>query len=285
MKNRIAINTLAFYGYPLETAAEEIAKLGVGFIEPVYIAKYSPELKEEYFTDNNARDFLLQAQNLGLKIRSVASHMDMSLPGAVDTFRKRMKFAKNLGAEIIITNTSHIENAPQFYKNMQVLSGTAEEMKLIIGLENPGDGQGYIMNNATDGVTMLEKIGSDRIKLNYDFSNIHSLYKAEKTYEEGLNKAIPYMAHLHLKNIKDKNGRWPVCGLSEGIINYKQLFIQFPELAKLPMSMELPVRFGYNEKFEFVRFDKEKVPSLASIRKVLNESLAYMNDVLPNDKR
>jgi len=89
-----------------------------------------------------------------------------------------------------------------------------------------------------------QKVALNQIKLNYDFSNIQFLYKGEKAYDEGLGNAIPYMAHLHLKNIKLQNGDWPVCNLEEGIIDYQKIFSQYPQLLGIPMSMELSVRFG-----------------------------------------
>ena len=53
----IAINTLAFYGYPLDTALEEIARLASD-VEPVYISKYDPTLREEYFNETQRpKDF------------------------------------------------------------------------------------------------------------------------------------------------------------------------------------------------------------------------------------
>jgi sugar phosphate isomerase/epimerase len=276
LKNsNIAINTLAFNGYSRETAIHETARAGAQFIEPVYISKYDPALKENYFTPANARDFAAQIKQEELSVRSMASHMDMGRLDTIEVFEKRMEFAKTLGAGIILTNTSHMGNERQFFKNMATLAGIARDLNLTIGLENPGDGQGYIMNNAADGVRILEILDSEWIKLNYDFSNIHTLSKGRTTYDTGLGNALPHIGHLHLKNIRQQDDHWVVCSLGEGIINYKEIFSAYPALKDIPMSIELPVRFGYDKEFNFVLLDKEG-PTLESIHAILHDSILFL---------
>ncbi|MBN9384806.1 MAG: sugar phosphate isomerase/epimerase [Chitinophagaceae bacterium] len=271
----IAINTLAFNGYSWETALYATAGTGIGTIEPVYISKYDPALKESYFTQANAGNLLKQIKQAGLSVRSMASHMDMGLMDSVEVFQKRMEFAKTLGAEIILTNTSHIGNERQFFKNMKVLSDIGAELKLTIGLENPGDGQGYLMSNATDGVRILEILDSDRVRLNYDFSNIHTLSKGRITYDTGLGNALSHIGHLHLKNVRWQNDHWAVCGLGEGVIDYKEIFRAYPALLDVPMSIELPFRFAYDKDFNFVMQETE-VPALEKISGLLNESILFL---------
>ena len=278
MNLEIALNTLAFNGYSWEIALNEIAELGVQFIEPVYISKYNPQLKEAHFTQTNARKISSQIEKTGLKVRSLASHMDMGLADSVYVFQKRMEFAKNLGAEIILTNSSHIENEREFFINMEVLARSAEQLKLKIGLENPGDGHNYIMNNASEGAAILVKFPSEWVTLNYDFSNIHTLTKGRNTYDNGLEKALPHIAHLHLKNVKQRNGHWLICGLEEGIINYKKIFRKYPALWNVPMSIELPVRFEYDKNFDFMPQNR-KLPSLERIHKILYDSIIYLENL------
>ncbi len=153
MNTKIELNTLASNGYPMEVALTETARLGVKFIEPVYISKYYPELQESYFTKNNAMSLLQQVKNSGLKVKSVASIWTWDCP---------------------------------------------------------------------------------------------------------------------------------VGGLSEGVVDYKHLFQQFPKLTRLPMSIELPVRFGYNEKFDFVMLDNGQKPTLEEQHNVLNDSLIWLKSITKN---
>jgi sugar phosphate isomerase/epimerase len=271
----IAINTLAFHGYPLDTALEEIARLGT-CVEPVFIAKYDPTLREEYFSESNAQTLRTRLEGLRLKATSMGSHMDLGQPDAVDIFLRRMEFAKAIGAGMILTNASQKPRETVFSRNVETLAAHAEKLDLVIALENPGDGQDQLLGTGTEGVTLLRKLGSDRVRLNYDFSNVFTYSRGNRRPEEELASVLPYVGHLHLKNVKPWEGGWAVCGLEEGVIDYVRLFQQFPALSRLPMSIELPLRFGYDAEFRFGLRQDLATLSLSDIRRVLRNSLGYL---------
>jgi hypothetical protein len=66
-----------------------------------------------------------------------------------------------------------------------------------------------------------------------------------------------------------------VCSLGEGIVNYKEIFRAYPALRDIPMSIELPVRFGYDKEFNFVLQDREG-PSLENIHSILHDSILFL---------
>lgn len=47
----------------------------------------------------------------------------------------------------------------------------AEQLGLIIGLENPGDGSDNLINTAADGIALLDTLGYPHLRLNYDAAN------------------------------------------------------------------------------------------------------------------
>jgi len=284
----IAINTLAFHGYPLDTALEEIARL-TDDVEPVYISKYDPTLREEYFSEHNAQMLRRRLEQLGLKVTSMASHMDLGQPEAVDIFKRRMDFANAIGAGIILTNAGRRSQERTFFRNIEAQAAYAENLDLMIALENPGDGQDQLLGTGMDGVAVLKKLGSDRVKLNYDFSNVFTYSQTTKRPEQELESVLPHVCHLHLKNVKSWDGvgfpnatgrvwgpGWAVCGLDEGVIDYRSLFRQFPALWSIPMSVELPLRFGFDARFHFALRETLAAPSLESIRAILKSSLDYL---------
>ena len=271
----IAINTLAFHGYPLDTALEEIAQL-TSEVEPVYISKYDPTLDEDYFNERNARMLRQRLEGLRLKVTSMASHMDLGQPGSVNIFKRRMDFAKGIGAGVILTNASHESQGQTFLRNIEALAAHAEDLDLTIALENPGDGQDQLLGTGVDGVTILEKLGSDRVRLNYDFCNVFTYSQRTTRPEQELESVVPYVRHLHLKNVKPWGGGWAVCGLDEGILDYRHLFRQFPAPSGIPMSIELPLRFGFDAELHFGLRQKFTVPSLDDIRRILKDSLEYL---------
>jgi sugar phosphate isomerase/epimerase len=268
----IAINTLAFHGYPLETALAEIARLGTS-VEPVYISKYDPSLREEDFTEENARTLRRRLDGLRLKAQVMGSHMDLGHPDAVDIFRRRMEFARAIGAGTILTNAGRKSQEPVFYRNLERLAVPAEELDLVIALENPGDGQDQLLGTGVEGIAILEKMGLERVRLNYDFCNVWTHAKGTIRPQEELAAVLPYVGHLHVKNVKSCEGGWAVCGLDEGVIDYEELFRRFPALSHIPMSIELPIRFGYDADFKFGLRQTPAIPSLQDIAGILKSAL------------
>ena len=270
----MAINTLAFHGYSLDTALEEIAQFARD-VEPVYISKYDPTLREEYFNETNAEVLRQRLEGLRLKVTSMGSHLDLGQTEAVEIFRRRMEFARAVGAGMILTNATEKSRKATFFRNIETLAAYAEKLDLVIALENPGDGQDQLLGTGIEGAAILEELGSDRVRLNYDFSNVFTYSKGTRRPDEELEAVLPCVSHLHLKNVRLWEGTWPVCGLEAGIIDYQRLFQQYPALLTIPMSIELPIRFGYDAAFRFRLREELATPSLDSIRKTLQDSLNY----------
>lgn len=217
---------------------------------------------------------------LRLKIISMGSHMDLGQTNAAAIIKKRMEFAKMIGAGTIITNASRNSHQMAFYKNMDKLIAYAEKTDLIIALENPGDGQDQLLGSGTEGIVVLERLGSDRVRLNYDFSNVFTYSKGKKHPEQELTMLLPYIGHLHLKNVKLQKGQWIVCGIGEGIIDYRRILRQFPALLNVPMSIELPIGFGYDAQFNFAKRETFTVPPLERIKGVLSSSLEFLCSIM-----
>ena len=47
-----------------------------------------------------------------------------------------------------------------FFRNIRILAAHAERLGMIIGLENPGNGEDNLFNVAEDGLKLLEQIDS-----------------------------------------------------------------------------------------------------------------------------
>jgi len=271
----IAINTLAFHCCPLDMALEEIARL-TDHVEPVFITKYDPTLREEYFTETNARGLANRLEQLRLKTISMGSHMDLGQANAADIFKKRMEFAKVIGTRTIISNAGRKSSETAFCKNMDQLITYAEEIDMVIALENPGDGRDWLLGSVQEGIAVLERLGSDRVRLNYDFSNVFTYSKGTRHPEQELEELLPYIGRLHLKNVKLQKQDWMVCSIGQGVIDYRSLFQQFPELWNIPMSIELPVGFGYDAQFDFALRETFTSPPVERIRRILSDSLDYL---------
>jgi hypothetical protein len=77
-------------------------------------------------------------------------------------------------------------------KNMERLVEKAESLNMIIGLENPGDGKENIIDSGKAGTPVLQQIGSDLVRFNYDFGNVISHFKERLRPEEDYKYALPF---------------------------------------------------------------------------------------------
>lgn len=279
MEPSIAINTLAYHGYDLPTALREIADLGARYVEPVYILSYYDDMDEGCFDKENARAVRGLFSEYGLKSVAVAAHMDIGAADAIIRFVKRMEFAREVGASVVITNATQKSTEVLFYKNIQKLAKRAEQLGLIIALENPGDGRNSLLSSGECAASVIGRIGSESVKLNYDFSNIFSYSKGKNRPEDDMTYALPHIAHLHLKNIRPEKDEWVFTDLASGEIDYRRILSTLVQQSSIvPMSIELPLRFGYDSAFYFNRSASggPPPPPLDQIRSILKSSLEYV---------
>jgi len=259
MKQIVAVNTLAYHGYTLEEAFKNLASTGVIYVEPVFIRSYYHELTEEYFNASNAR----YVKNL---------------------FIKRMDFGKELGARVINTNAALKENSRIFFNNIEKIAEYAENIDIYVGFENPGAGENNILGNGKEGAVLIEKIGSERIGLNYDFGNTLMYSKEAVKPEEDFLNAIQYTIHLHLKDmIKERDGFY-LTRIGGGMVNYGAILENIRVLKPdLPVSIELPLRFRWNLSYRFISDEITEPPSIDYINRVVSESLDYVQKKLHGD--
>lgn len=269
----MAVNTLAFHGYEIAQALEQIKALGFSHVEPALISSYYAEMDDGYFSAERARSLSAMISGHGLAVAAMSAHMDMGETGSVESFRRRMDFALDLGARYLHTNATTEEKASVFMNNLEALLPHAESTGLVITLENPGDGEENIIPSGKQGAALIRKIGSPNLRLNYDFSNVYSYSKGSTKPEEDFRHALPYCAHLHLKEMRPDGKRWRFVSIGGGITDYGSIFGCLAERQiDLPMSIELPLRFFRGPDFK-IRYNPEvEPPPLSSICAVLRES-------------
>ncbi|MBW2122781.1 MAG: sugar phosphate isomerase/epimerase [Deltaproteobacteria bacterium] len=261
MEPIVSINTIAYQGLDLRTALST--------------AGYSEGFAEKDFSPGKARQLSNMLSEAGLLTVALAAHIDLGTEGAVSAFRRRIDFAMELGAKIVHTNPSQLTKSDLFYRNMEDLAPFAASRGAIIALENPGDGEGSLIGSGKQGVSLIQRVGSDSVRLNYDFCNAFSYSKGMIRPEEELHDNLPYTVHFHLKDMVQQERGWVFSEIGKGVIDYPAIFKFLagePEIP--PISIEFPCRFRRARDFR-----PEKNPSpppLQAIRHVLRGSLEYV---------
>lgn len=282
--NHLALNTLAFHGRPFERAFEMTAELGFRYVEPALIQNYYPDiLGDSFFCAPNGRRFSAMATGAGLKVKSVGVHF--ALGDRADdaaAMIKRLEFAKELGAEIVISNGAGRHSLRGFLDCIDKVTPVLEDYGLVLALENPGCGApDSILADGADGALLMETLGNPYVKLNYDASNVYSYSKGEILPEEDYEKAAPYIACLHLKQLKKEGERWLFSALDDGVTDYGRILAGIVAEYGIPyMSLELPVNHMRDRTLSICKNSDFEVAPERLIRDIVNDSVRYVASVI-----
>jgi sugar phosphate isomerase/epimerase len=279
MDQVISISTAAYDGHDLATVLREVSQLGTGFVELAYIQGYVEAFSESFFSDSNARMIHGLLSETGLSCLAFSAHMDLTTRGSVEAFRRRMDFANRVGAKIIVSNAGPRTGQDQFMKNIEELAETASSMGMIIALENPGDGRHNIINCGENAVSIIEQIGSDWVKLNYDFGNVISHCFEKLRPEQDYKHAQPHTAHYHIKDVASDESGWHFTEIGKGTIDYRTILRELGlEPVPKPLSLEIPLRVS-RARDASPRRAASRV-DLEEIRRAMRGSLNFVRNLL-----
>ena len=243
MKNQILISTAAYDGYDLATAFKEISRIGVDLVEIAFIEGYTDPFTEDYFNDDNAAAITLLLAEHNLKCLTFSSHVDLSRDGIVEIFTNRMTFAKNLGSKYIVSNAAPLKNKSQFMQNITELAQTAAGLEMIIVLENPGDGKANVMDSGEPAANLIEEIGQETVKINYDFGNLLSHCFDKILPQEDYKFVRDCAVHYHIKDVASDDSGWYFTEIGQGTIDYQKILRELAALSvPVPISLEIPLR-------------------------------------------
>ena len=139
MDRIISVSTMAFDGHSLETALDELAALGVRYVEPASVDKIFQHLVEEDFCDSRAVWLRNQLSARRLSCLSLSVHMDLTGSDAVERFHRRLEFARNIGARCVNSIAGPAGKLEEFRKNIPAIADRARDLGVMIALENHGD--------------------------------------------------------------------------------------------------------------------------------------------------
>jgi len=276
MNNIIIVSTIAYDGYDLDTALQGIAAAGANYVELAYSEAYTAPVTEETFSKASAEMVLDSLAAAQLTCFCIAAHMDMSLPHSISKFKRRIDFAKYLGAHYIVSTTGPKENRRAFLENIKILADYADKAEITICLENMGDGLPNIIDSAESALELIEEIDHPSVKINYDFANLLPHCAERLRPENDYKIALPKVGYFHVKDVeKDAEGRWLFPAVGNGMINFKKILSElalYPE--PIPLSIELSLRITRLPDATPIRADH--AVRLETISQALKDSLLFI---------
>ncbi len=222
---------------------DSIASIGAQYVEPAFIVGYTEPFNESSFSLSNVPQYATWLKQSGLQCHAFSSHIDLGKSDADIVFARRMDFARALGAKIINTNAAHRTNADGFFRNIRILAAHAERLDMIIGLENPGNGEDNLFNLAEDGLNLLEKIDSPYVRLNYDAGNTVSHRPAQIDPAKDAVLAMRGCGHVHLKDVQARNDGYYFVPIGEGDVDCPMILQAVKARPDLNLAIEIPLRF------------------------------------------
>ena len=279
MKKPILISTAAYDGYDLPVVFNEISGHGVELVELAFIEGYTDPFTEEVFSEANGKRIAGLLKDNNLTCPAVSAHMDLSRRLAVDIFKGRMAFAKVLGARYIVSNAGARERESAFMENIEALALWAADLDMIIALENPGDGKANVIDSGESISATIKRIGSERVRINYDFGNLISHCFEKLNPEDDYRHATPYIAQYHIKDVASDTSGWFFTEIGKGAVDYRRILTElaaFPD--PVPLSLEIPLR---------IRRAPDASPRRASspveleeIRRIMAGSLEFVKGIV-----
>ena len=275
MERIISVSTMAFDGYSLDTALDELAALGVRHVEPASVDKIFQHLVEEDFCDARAGWLREQLAARGLACVSLSAHMDLSRPDSVDRFARRLEFAHAIGAKVVNTIAGPTEGLPRFQANIVAIGKWAAELGLTLALENHGD----LVDREQQIVALIEQIDIPAVRVNYDTGNAWYYSKGAIDPIAELERLAPVVAHVHLKSPQIIDGLMRWVALGEGELDLAATGRVLRErLPNIPLSFELSPR-QRSRNFE-PRWRAPEVHPLPEIRGIISRSLNALHNAL-----
>jgi len=268
MDRVISVSSMAFDGYSLETALDELAGLGVRYVEPASVDKVFQHLVEEDFCDARAAWLKDQMAGRALSCVSLSAHMDLTQPDSVDRFRRRLEFAAAIGARIVNTIAGPTGGLAGFRANIPAIGGRAADLGLTLALENHGD----LVDRGQQIVEFIRGVDIPAVRANYDTGNAWYYSKGAINPVVELEQIASVMAHVHLKTPKIVDGLMRWVALGEGELDFPATGrVLQQRLPGVPVSFELSPR-QRSRDFE-PRWRAPEVPSLQEIRGIITRSL------------
>src|ERR1043165_7735228 len=169
MPNPLAGHTNSYHTYGFDEALEGIAGAGFKHVELSAVPGWTEHV---HLDDDDPAAVRKQLESYGLEAVSLSGHSDLTTREGLEHGVKAVRWAAEYGLPIMNTavggHQSADENEAGFLANVGELADAADDAGVVVALEIHGD----IMASSEVTIPLLERIGRDAIKVNYDTANV-----------------------------------------------------------------------------------------------------------------
>jgi L-ribulose-5-phosphate 3-epimerase len=257
MQNPLAGHTNTYHTYGLDESLEGIAGAGYKHVELSAVPGWT-----EHVELNGGDELRRKLDVHGLTPVSLSAHSDLTTREGLEHGIKAVRWAADYGIPIVNTaiggHASQDEDERAFLENIGRLADAAEEVGVVVALEIHGD----IMASGAKTLPLLERIGSDSIKVNYDTANVE-FYSGELAVDD-LERVARHCAHVHLKDTTGGKGVWNFPALGTGTVDFARV-------------LEILEQAGYTGPYSVeLEFQGEPWPSLDEVNEAMRRSYQHL---------
>jgi L-ribulose-5-phosphate 3-epimerase len=258
MENPLAGHTNSYHTYSHEEALAGISVAGFTHVELTAV----PGWTEHVDLDSDPDDVKRLLERYELTPVSLSGHSDLTTPEGVEHGLKAIRWAAAFGIPIVNTavggHQSADENEAAFLGNIGALADEAERAGIVVALEIHGD----IMASGEITLPLLERIGRDSVKINYDTANV--VYYSGESAVDDLPKVADQVVHVHLKDTPGGKGVWSFGTIGSGVVDFAGVLRILDEAGYTgPYSVEL-------------EFEGEPWPPLEEVDDAMRRSYEYL---------
>ena len=208
--------------FSLARALESMARCGLSQVEIVAIPGYCPHIEPDRMNEQDVTALRALLDSHGLTAVAVNVAADLTTESGVAYLVETMRVAQALDVRTVVSHIEQAEDeagAVRFENNVAEIARQAESHDVVVALETHGG----LISTGQQGVSLLKRLGAERIKLTYDMANV-VFYGGVRPEEDlaPLGADIGrYVAHVHLKdkaNMQLRDYNFPTFG--QGILDF-----------------------------------------------------------------
>src|SRR5262245_58800049 len=252
-------HTHAYQPHRFEEALDGIAGAGFKGVELSAV----PGWTEHVDLDADPASVREKLDGYGLTAVSLSGHSDLTTREGLEHGIKAARWAGRYGLPVLNTavggHQSADENEAACLDNIGELADVAEEAGVVVALEIHGD----IMASSDVTLPLIEKIGRDSVKVNYDTANVE--YYSGDRAEDDLPKITGELAHVHLKDTTGGKGNWNFPAIGDGHVDFARVVQILRDAGYTgPLSVE-------------IEFDGQAWPPLDDVNAAMKRSYDHLS--------
>lgn len=286
----IGCSTNCYHGFDLDTALKGIADAGFEYVELTSVIDYTEHVMPERMTGEDRETLITKLKKYGLSPISLSGHSNLASREGVESFKRRLDFAKDVGITVVNTGPGDVEDSAgrkRFFDFVSEVADYAAATGVTVALETHGE----LMGSGKASAEIIRTINSPWILINYDTGNV--IFYGGVRPEEDIRFALPYLAHIHLKDKRGGTKVWDFPPLGAGEVDFPAIFkILSEEGYEGPISVEIevlgkdiiPAWLVSDEKGEIVSEEKRRYgPEI--VDRALDASMGYLRTLLKHPGR